>query len=595
VSEQPNRTTSDDSLQLTLRDSSGQVVGTLGTTPEGIYSFDPFLDGQGAEKPPPASLAGSVYLDINRDGVRGPGEPGYPGVTVLLQGTSTTGRTVHRQAVTDSDGRYRFEDLEPGYYRLELQTEIPNTLPGKLQPGTLGGQASGGGLSCSVQAGQCGERYDFARVLSLSGHKATPQSLGKRASTNADALPGSTVHVEPAAPVSMSARDFFFSVLGQEAAGASPLKGSVLGPVTVEIPVTEALSTLSGLVFHDRDGDGEWGEPDQPLTGVLVTLSGSTTRGKPILRSKTSDEDGAFIFSDLPPGNYTLTHQPPPGYLVGKPMLGTVQGTPSGHVHEDSIRGIVLAAGAFGLNYRFAEVRSAGLAGIIQFEDTLDDDGPLEMPLAEVQVILVGTDHRQRPVHLTAKTDARGQYRFVGLYPGQYELYPVPPRGLAIAQARVGDKGGRVAGAGKLTAIVLASGDLGTRYNFTLAGTGSLTGKVVSYTRSGRIPLARVQVTLTGRDEWGNDLLRTVATDAHGVYRFTQLRTGYYRVEAATPGGYHLWDATPGSGGGEAEGQRGRPPAIDAIALVAGEQLTGYDFSSGSLEPPVDLPEQPIE
>ncbi|MFQ3592502.1 MAG: SdrD B-like domain-containing protein [Gemmataceae bacterium] len=603
MSEQPNQSKSGDSLQLTLRDASGQLVGTVGTTAEGIYSFNEVLnnDALNAQGPemPSASLAGSVYLDINRDGVRGPGEPGYPGVTVALQGTLVNGRTVHLQAVTDNDGRYRFEDLEPGFYRLELQTQIPNTQPGKLHLGTLGGQESGGALLCSVQAGQSGERYDFARILPLLTRPAakpaapTFPTAGPTTSASAAVLSSPSVSVEPPTPIPISARDFFFSVLGHETLGAALFNSSALGPTAVEVPANEALSTLSGLVFHDRDADGELGENDQGIAGVAVTISGSTTRGKPVQVTKVTDEDGMFTFTEIPPGTYSLTRQLPSGYLAGRPLPGTINGSPCGKAHEEAIRGIVLAAGAFGLNFRFAEVRAASLTGIVQLEDTLDDDGPLEMPLSGLLVILAGTDYLRRPVQLSTTTDARGQYRFTGLYPGTYEIYPAPPRGLAVALARVGDKGGRVAGGGKLTAVVLASGETGTRYNFILQGTGSLVGKVVSHARAGRIPLAGVTITLTGRDQWGNDLLRTVATDAQGIYRFAQLRTGYYRVEAATPGGYHLWDATPGNAGGEAEGRRQRPPAIDAIALTSGAQLTGYDFFSGSPERQVDWPEAP--
>jgi protocatechuate 3,4-dioxygenase beta subunit len=572
MSEQPSNPKLGDGLQLTLRDASGQVIGTLGSTAEGIYSFNDLLSGQVPDTPP-ASLAGSVYLDINRDGVRGPGEPGYPGVTVLLQGTEASGKAVRLQTVTDSDGRYRFEDLEPGFYRLELQTEIPNTQPGRAHPGTLGGQESSGGLLCSVQAGQAGERYDFARLLPATPPTAPLTPLAPVPAHGSPPPPTARVIPTPPPPP-ITARDLFFSVLGNEAMGGAALfGGSALGPTAVEVPASEALSTLCGLVFHDLDGDGERGENDRGIVGVTVTLAGTTTRGKPIHLTQTTDDDGAFTFIEIPPGTYALSRQAVASYVAGRPLPGTVNGSPCGQTHDDTIRGIVLAAGAFGLNFRFAEVRAASLMGMIQLEDTLDDDGPLEMPLAGVSVILSGTDHRQQAVQQTATTDARGVYRFAGLHPGTYDLYPAPPRGLTVLQARAGDKGGRAAGTGKLSAIPLASGETGTRYNFTLQGTGSLAGKVVSHARAGRIPLAHVQVTLTGRDEWGNDLLRTVATDAQGVYRFTQLRTGYYRVEASTPGGHHLWDATPGNAGGEAEGRRERPPAIDAIPLAAGASL----------------------
>jgi protocatechuate 3,4-dioxygenase beta subunit len=554
------QTPSEGDVQLTLRDASGQLLGTGGATAEGIFSFDGWMGGL---TPPTAAgaLAGSVFLDVDGDGRRGPGEPGYAGITVLLTGTESSGKAIRRHAVTDNEGRYRFDELQAGYYRLELSSAIPNTQPGQNHIGNLGGQTQGAALVCSLQAGQVGEHYDFARVLPPS-----------------DDL-GEDPHAAPITP-----RDLFFSALAEDALQPSALEGLSFAAAAVEVPAAEALSTLSGYVFHDRDADGEQGEGDRGLPGIVVTLKGITTRGKPVVFTSTTDEDGAFAVAEIPPGTYSLSRQVPSAYTSGRPIPGTVNGTPTGQVQGETIRAIVLSGAAFGQNYRFAEVRSATLTGMIQLEDDLDEDGPLEMPLAGIHVLLSGTDRRGLLVQLTATTDERGLYRFVGLYPGHYELYPAPPRGLGLREAKPGDKGGRVAGAGKLTGIPLESGDTATRYNFTLQGNGSLAGRVVSFGPSGRLPLVGVAITLTGRDDWGNDLLRRVRTDEHGLYRFVQLRTGYYRIEAEVPGNPQRWNAIVGTGGGEAEPGGDRPPAIDAIPLAAGVAQNGYDFLSGESE-----------
>ena len=50
----------------------------------------------------PASIAGSVYLDDNNDGIRQPGEQGVPAIPITLTGTDAYG-----QAVTATCGRYK--------------------------------------------------------------------------------------------------------------------------------------------------------------------------------------------------------------------------------------------------------------------------------------------------------------------------------------------------------------------------------------------------------------------------------------------------------------------------------------------------------
>ena len=60
-----------------------------------------------------ASLGDLVWFDLNEDGVQDAGEPGIDGVTVTLKDANgnTAGTTI-----TDANGAYSFDDLEPGDY-----------------------------------------------------------------------------------------------------------------------------------------------------------------------------------------------------------------------------------------------------------------------------------------------------------------------------------------------------------------------------------------------------------------------------------------------------------------------------------------------
>jgi protocatechuate 3,4-dioxygenase beta subunit len=64
-----------------------------------------------------ASIGDRVWLDRDRDGIQDDGEPGVAGVTVqLLDGDGNVVAT----RVTDSNGNYLFDDIEPGTYTVRF-------------------------------------------------------------------------------------------------------------------------------------------------------------------------------------------------------------------------------------------------------------------------------------------------------------------------------------------------------------------------------------------------------------------------------------------------------------------------------------------
>ncbi len=158
-----------DGVTVTLYRADGTAVGSVTTTGGGSYSFSGLLPGayylefsnlppgyvftmadQGADTSDsdanrttgrtatftlasgqtddtwdaglyrPASLGDRVWLDTNGNGVQETGEPGVKDVTVQLSGITGAGVTVSRNAITDDDGFYRFDDLAPGTYTVTV-------------------------------------------------------------------------------------------------------------------------------------------------------------------------------------------------------------------------------------------------------------------------------------------------------------------------------------------------------------------------------------------------------------------------------------------------------------------------------------------
>ncbi len=61
-------------------------------------------------------IEGYKFYDKDRDGVQDDGEPGLAGWTIILEGTTDEGLAVYETRVTDADGYYLFDEVQPGVY-----------------------------------------------------------------------------------------------------------------------------------------------------------------------------------------------------------------------------------------------------------------------------------------------------------------------------------------------------------------------------------------------------------------------------------------------------------------------------------------------
>jgi hypothetical protein len=116
------------------------------------------------------------------------------------------------------------------------------------------------------------------------------------------------------------------------------------------------LSSLSGYVFHDVNGNGFRDAGDVGIAGVTVMLTGVNDAGQNVVLALTTDENGYYRFSGLRAGIYSLLEVQPEGYEDGSDTIGT-QG---GSVDNDRFYAIFLAAGVDGEENNFGELLFAG-------------------------------------------------------------------------------------------------------------------------------------------------------------------------------------------------------------------------------------------
>ena len=87
------------------------------------------------------------------------------------------------------------------------------------------------------------------------------------------------------------------------------------------------LGSIHGYKFEDLNGNG-LDDADPRLPGVEITLTGTDGLGNAVNATATTDANGEYAFSDLLPGEYTVTETPPAG------SVPTTAGDLHGHRRE---------------------------------------------------------------------------------------------------------------------------------------------------------------------------------------------------------------------------------------------------------------------
>ena len=362
----------------------------------------------------PVSLAGTVFLDLNNNGVQNaPGDTGLAGVALLITGTDDTGAAVSRSTVTAADGSYAVADLRLGTYTITQPTQPAGTSNGLTVPGSAGGSATppatlpssiGGIVLATSGAVSTGNNFaeipnnsvltgrvwldannngliDGAEVgiagvpIELSGTDAAGRSVTRTITTAADGsysfgqlAPGRYTLREPTQPTGTVNGA---TVPGSTGGTATPVATtpSALSAITLGVGVTSSANNfgevpaaeISGRVYADNNNNGLVDANETGLAGVTIVLSGTDDQGSPVSLSTTTAADGSYSFTGLRPGSYTLTEPTQPtGTVNGQTSAGPLGGTATAvGVLPSAISAIVLPPGGKATANNFGELANS--------------------------------------------------------------------------------------------------------------------------------------------------------------------------------------------------------------------------------------------
>ncbi len=294
------------------------------------------------------AISGTIFKDVNGNGIQDNGETGISGVTVYLDqngnGKLDTGEL---KTLTNSSGFYSFTNLPAGNYKV---TEI-------LSTGFVSTPA-GGFINVTLAPGQLlgGVNFGDRAVAnaSISGHVL--DDVNGNGSKEVP-LGGWTVYLDlkhtgnldPGDPTTVTDTNGAYAFTGL-AAGSYRVREQVpqqpgstsLVPVVpaggyYDVSVTTGLAVsgkdfinrvptgtpgaISGFVFGDTNGNGKLDTTEIGLPGVFVYIdsnnSGTWQPGEP---ATFTDGSGHYLFPNVPVGTYQVRVQLPTGESQTTPI-----------------------------------------------------------------------------------------------------------------------------------------------------------------------------------------------------------------------------------------------------------------------------------
>ena len=452
-------------------------------------------------------IGDQLFVDVNQNGGNAPdaGDKVLPGVKVTLTWTGPGGITRTYETTTDADGKYKFENLLPGEYKVSIDPETllkAEPLLDVLTHSPAGDVDAKKVVSEDVKADKdkLAQAFNLNTSVTLTGEKNQNLDQDWGFGISAD-----TAIMKAITDPDEAAQESFEFTPGQRVTYTLTLTNNGPGAAT-GVKASDELP--SGVSFVEAQGDGSY----DSATGVW-DLSGLTLAKGDVKKITITVEITGEGAGKLVTNVARITHQDQAG------------DDPTNNESSASFKG--------GYN----------LGGTIYRDsDASYSKGDDEQRFAGVTVALLnedGTpvlDSEGKP--RTAVTDEKGAYQFVGLAPASYRVVIVDPdkgdlAGLIPTQAYTG-KGATEAAVTITDASVqgvdfglVAPATIGDRVWNDADGNGADNGEP-------GVP----GVTVILKDANGVEVARTT-TDANGNYRFTGLVPGTYTVDIEVPAGFN--------------------------------------------------------
>ncbi len=418
------------------------------------------------------SISNFVWEDLNANGLQDIDELGLNGVVVKLVEIRRDEIIEIGTRITDESGYYIFDNLKPGNYTLTftlpedyffsianagsndvsdsdvINSVIENIMlmsgedndtydAGMYRLATIGDYVwediNGNGIQDVGEPGLEGIE------ISISGTAGDGTTISESVITDElgayiynNLVPG-TYNITLPLP-----GGFIFSPSDQGSNDTLDSDGidGTIGNVMIksgEIDYSNDFGLISGVsigdfVWNDLNANGiqDLGEPGIP--NVEILLSGTNVNGTLVNLTTTTDQNGAYSFSNIFIGTYTLTINAPFGFLSTIRMAGIDRNIDSDIIENGNTISVNINNNVSDFSY------DAGLVSVSSIGDFVWEDlncngflEPNESGISGVNINLQGMDLFGIAVQLSTTSNAQGNYIFNNLKPGSYTItFEVP-------------------------------------------------------------------------------------------------------------------------------------------------------------------------
>ena len=440
------------------------------------------------------TIGDTLFWDVDNNGGSEPSGADKPlaGVTVKLTYTTPAGVEKTLTTVTDENGKYSFKDLAPGDYVVTVDKASLATVCPECTAQT---HAPSGDLTASE-----GQELSLTSKVTLSPGAMTNNDQDWAFTGSAD-----TAIKKAITTPSAEEQGTFDFAPGKEITYTLTLTNN--GP-SVATGVTASDKLPAGVTFVSAEGDGSYNAETGKWDLSNLTIAKDEVKTITITVRITGEGVGSLITNVA-----TITHQDQYG------------DNPTNNESSASFKGGFNLGGTI---YRDSDASYSKSDSEQRFKGVtvalLNEDGTPVL------------DAEGKP--MTATTDEKGAYQFVGLAPASYRVVIVDPdkgdlAGLIPTQAYTGK--GATEAAVTITDASVQGVDFGLVAPATI-GDRVWNDKDGNGADNGEPGVPGVTVIL--KDANGVEVGRTT-TDANGNYRFTGLVPGTYTVDIEVPAGFN--------------------------------------------------------
>jgi protocatechuate 3,4-dioxygenase beta subunit len=447
-------------------------------------------------------------------------------------------------------------------------------------------------LRVSVARGEIARDVDFANfhVGQLAGSVFDDRNANGLKDATEPNLGGSPVYLDlnrdgvhnPSEPLAVTDADghYTFSQVGpgtyrvnvgadsltQITAGAYGFLATARGGATVDLPAFGLArpGDVTGIVFHDSNGDGDRDAGELTFGGQLVYLDINGNQQLDVSDPRTNtNSSGAYSFNGLSVGSYVVRATRPAGFHFTAGGAGRSIQVLGGQITQSADFGFfkpISISGVVFNDLNGANGRQSGEPGLIGYKVFNDANGN-------------GVQDTSEPTLVTSGNTAgiAGQFTVLNVLPGTLRLTVSLPSGWVATTPANGFLIDPVSGVNR------SNVDLG------LFKKTSINGVVSERTSPTNVQKAPGQTVFLDVNNNGlNDDGVTTVTSSQGAYSFNQLGPGPHRVRVELQPNWVKVDPT--TAGHDVFPQSNTPAINKNFTLFRGATITGsvYNDQNGS-------------